>query len=129
MTTDTRTFEVQATGKTPLVRLDPNAGSLTISGCSIPENADGFFGPLFDRLEAYATNPASRTLISVHLSYFNSSSAKYLLDVFKRLEDLHATGSSQVRMEWLHADGDLDMREAGEDYRALLDFPVVLKAV
>ena len=119
-------FEVEGTGKTPHVRFDRDAGALTISGCSIPENADGFFTPLQEQVEAYASDPASRTDVRISLKYFNSSSAKYLLDVFKRLEDVHAAGGSRVRMEWCHAHGDLDMQEAGQDYRSLLEFPVIL---
>jgi hypothetical protein len=33
-----------------------------------------------------------------------------------------------VVLEWWYAKGDLDMKEAGEDYRSLLDMPVKLKA-
>ena len=83
-------YESPGTAKTPRVVLDPAAGSLSFSGCSVPENADGFFSPILDRVEQYAERPAARTLVEVELSYFNSSTSKYLLDVFKVLEDLHA---------------------------------------
>lgn len=119
-------YRVEATDKTPAVALDPAAGTVTIKGTSIPENADGFFTPLFDRISSYAEAPATRTMIRVELDYFNSSSAKYLLDILKRLEDAHASGSSVVSMDWVHAEDDLDMQEAGQDYRDLLEFPVRL---
>lgn len=117
---------LEATAKTPAVSFDPRTGTLRMGGCSIPENADRFFTPLLDLLERYAAAPAPRTTVRVELSYFNSSSAKYLLDMFKRLEDLHTSGGSRVLLEWCHAPGDLDMVEAGNDYRSLLDFPVKL---
>lgn len=119
-------IDVQATDKTPAVSLDPANGALILTGCSIPENADRFFGPLFDMVERYSGSPAPKTTVRVSLTYFNSSSAKYLLDIFKRLEDLHAAGTSKVLLEWCHANGDLDMAEAGRDYRSLLEFPVKL---
>ncbi|MCB0788135.1 MAG: SiaC family regulatory phosphoprotein, partial [Flavobacteriales bacterium] len=50
--------------------------------------------------------------------------AKYLLDIFRLLEDLHREGRSKVRLEWRCASDDLDMQEAGNDYRQLLEFPV-----
>ncbi|MBK6830686.1 MAG: DUF1987 domain-containing protein [Flavobacteriales bacterium] len=121
-----RHMELQGTDKTPAVSFDPAAGVLSLTGCSIPENADRFFTPLYDVVERYATDPAQRTTVRVTLTYFNSSSAKYLLDIFKRLEDLHASGRSRVQLEWRHAPGDLDMAEAGQDYRSLLEFPVKL---
>lgn len=117
------------TDKTPAVTLDPVNGLLTISGCSIPENADRFFSPLYDLVDGYALAPAARTTIRVSLSYFNSSSAKYLLDIFKRLEDPHASASTRVQLEWCHQAGDLDMLEAGNDFKSLLEFPVKLVTV
>jgi len=119
---------LSATDKTPSVLLDHAQGLLQMQGCSIPENADRFYSPLQDQVEAYAAAPAPATMVHVRLSYFNSSSSKYLLDIFKRLEDLHAEGRSTVRLMWHHIPGDLDMAEAGEDYAALLRFPVELVA-
>lgn len=119
-------LELAATDKTPSVLLDPVTGSMRIAGCSIPENADRFFGPIYDAVDRYAEDPVERTNVQVDLTYFNSSTSKYLLDVFKRLEDAHANGTTQVELTWYHAADDLDMKEAGEDYRSLLRFPVRL---
>lgn len=122
-------FELPATDHTPAILLDPEQGLMEIRGRSIPENADRFFSPLHDVLDAYAQAPRPASLVRVQLSYFNSTSAKYLLDLFRQWEDLHASGASTVRMEWLHARNDADMAEAGEDFRALLDLPVKLVAL
>jgi len=100
---------------------------IAISGCSIPENADRFFSPLYDLVDAYAGHANSNTTVHISLTYFNSSTSKYLLDILKRLEDLHASGGSEVRMIWHCGAGDLDMQEAGEDYRSLVRFPVEIK--
>ncbi|MBK8497458.1 MAG: DUF1987 domain-containing protein [Flavobacteriales bacterium] len=117
---------MEGTAKTPAINFDPQAGTLWLGGCSIPENADRFFTPLLDLIETYSAAPAPRTTVRVELTYFNSSSAKYLLDLFKRLEDMHSSGASRVLLEWCHAPGDMDMVEAGNDYRSLLEFPVKL---
>lgn len=119
-------FEQAATDKTPAIRFDTGQGLLVIRGCSIPENADRFYSPLYDMIERYITAPAARTTVRIELNYFNSSSAKYLLDMLKRLEDLHASSRSQVTLEWHHSRDDQDMVEAGQDYRSLLEFPVKL---
>lgn len=119
-------YQAAATDKSPAVRLDPAQGLVEVMGVSIPENAERIYGPLFDAIEAYALAPAERTTIRISLSYFNSSSAKFILDTLKRLDDLHATGRSKVLLEWLHAPGDLDMIEAGRDYKSLIEFPVRL---
>lgn len=122
----TAAYSSEATPKTPRIALQPDQGLLTITGCCIPENADKVFGPLLDAVEAYALQPAPRTAVRIALVYFNSSSAKSILDLLKRLEDLHAEGRSKVLLEWVHGPEDLDMREAGLDYKGLLEFPVKL---
>lgn len=119
-------FELVATERTPSVLLEPVQGLLALTGCSIPENADRFYTPLHELLDRYGAAPATNTTVRVSLSYFNSSSSKYLLDLFRHLEDLHAAGSTRVTLEWHYDRGDLDMQEAGQDYRSLLEFPVRL---
>lgn len=119
-------FELVATDRTPTVIIDPRAGMMQLSGIAIPENADRFFTPLHDLIDRYATAPAARTTVRVSLQYFNSSSAKYLLDLFRQWEDVNAAGLTKVTVEWCHAHGDEDMREAGMDYKSLLEIPVKL---
>lgn len=121
-------LELSPTEKTPAVTIDPGRGLFVITGCSIPENADRFYGPIQDMAERYVLAPVPTTTLHVELTYFNSSSSKYLLDLMKLLADLNASGRSSVVLEWWYAKGDLDMKEAGEDYRSLLDMPVKLKA-
>lgn len=120
-------YNLTATDKTPAVEIDPVKGLILITGCSIPENADRFFSPVQDAVELYASDPHANTIVRIELNYFNSSTSKYLLDMFKRLDDLHATGRSKVVLEWYYQADDLDIKEAGEDYRSLIDLPVKLK--
>lgn len=120
-------LRIEATEKSPLVHFDPVAGVLELRGRSIHENAARFYEDLFQWVEGYARQPAGRVEVRIALDYFNSSSAKYLLDILKRLDDLHASGDSKVSMEWTYESGDLDMQEAGNDFRDLLDMPVKVR--
>lgn len=81
-----------------------------------------------EAVEAYARAPQKQTRVRISLTYFNSSSAKYLLDLLKILDEVHASGLGKVSLEWHHQEDDLDMQEAGEDYKGLLDMPVRLVA-
>lgn len=119
-------FELDATTKTPRVVLDPGTGRIELSGSCIHENADRFFRPLFERVQAYLEMPQPRTMVRIDLEYFNSSSAKYLLDLLRIVDDGHAAGRTTARVEWGHRTDDLDMREVGEDFQGLLDMPVQL---
>lgn len=119
-------YLLPATDKTPEVRFIPAEGLLEMRGCSIHENADRFFRPLLEKVELYAKQPARTTLVRLMLTYFNSSSAKYVLDLLKVLDETHASGTGKVSLEWYYDEGDLDMQEAGQDYKGLLDMPVRL---
>src|SRR5436190_14087326 len=105
--------------KTPLISLD-HSGVLEIKGKSIPENSLEFYKPVFEWLDSYSQSPAQKTELKINLEYFNTSSSKCLLDIFRRLETLNLSGKSQVKVAWLYDADDEDMMEAGEDYQALV---------
>lgn len=67
---------------------------LEIRGRSIPENSIEFYKPLVEHLEKYAQKPQSATNVNIQLEYFNTSSSKCILDVFKKLEAIHKGGSA-----------------------------------
>jgi hypothetical protein len=54
------------------------------------------------------------------LEYFNTSSSKCILDLFKKLERLDGT---EVSINWYFEEDDEDMEEAGEDYQAIINLP------
>ena len=62
------------------------------------------------------------TIVDVKLEYFNTSSSKCILDLFKQLEKLNA-GNTEVKVNWYFEEDDEDMEEAGEDYQAIIDLP------
>jgi hypothetical protein len=116
-------LQIEGSPKTPSIKFDPKAGVLEIKGRSIPENSIEFYKPLIDALETYATAPLKETSVNVQLEYFNTSSSKCILDVFKRLEAIHKSGSSSVIINWYYETDDEDMLEAGEDYQAIISLP------
>ena len=120
--------EIPGTEKTPAVLFDPTTGQFELSGCSVHENAHAFFKPLLLEVAAYAKAPAGSTRVRIAMTYFNSSSAKYILDLLRLLDEAHVAGTSQVSLEWLHEPDDLDMEEAGQDYVELLEMPVEVMA-
>ncbi|NEU12285.1 DUF1987 domain-containing protein [Methylobacterium sp. BTF04] len=106
------------TDRSPLVDFDFEAGHLQLRGESYPEDAAAFFGPLLQALRGYLAEPSPDPItFEVGLAYFNSSSAKALMNLFMPLEDAAAEGRS-VTVRWLFADGDETIEEAGEDFAA-----------
>ena len=115
-------LEIEGTPKTPTIKFNPGEGHLTIQGRSIPENSIEFYKPLVDALEAYGASPKEKTDVNIVLEYFNTSSSKCILDVFKKLEKINAD-SSGVTINWHYEEDDEDMLEAGEDYQAIINIP------
>lgn len=109
-----------ATQKTPEVHFDPDKGELLLKGRSVHENSDKFYAPIFEMLERYAASPNEQTQASFQLEYFNTSSAKYILDIIKKLEEISLAGK-RVGVKWYFEIGDLDMQEAGRDYADLVE--------
>lgn len=116
------TISIEGTPKTPTINFNLEKGVLEIKGRSIPENSIEFYKPLVDWLEKYAMKPQSKTQVNIQLEYFNTSSSKCILDVFKKLEAIHKGGNEMV-INWHYEVDDEDMLEAGEDYQAIINVP------
>ncbi len=115
-------ISIEGTAKTPTVKFDAQAGIFEIKGRSIPENSIEFYKPLVDWLDEYGKGPLPLTQVNVQLEYFNTSSSKCILDVFKKLEAINK-GKSEVIVNWYYEEDDEDMLEAGEDYESIIRVP------
>ena len=113
---------IEGTPKTPSVNFDSASGILQLKGRSIPENSIEFYKPLVEWLDEYAAKPQSKTAVNIQLEYFNTSSSKCLLDLFKKLEGMHKSGND-ITINWHYEEDDEDMSEAGEDYQAIINVP------
>ena len=111
---------VEGTPKTPKINFSAEKGSLEISGRSIPENSIEFYQSVYGWLDEYAKQPKPSTTIKIQLEYFNTSSSKCVLDIFRKLEALQKAGKSEVTVMWMYEEEDEDMMEAGDDYRAIV---------
>ena len=116
------TISIEGTPKTPTIKFDHDKGFLEIKGRSIPENSIEFYKPLVDWLENYSGAPKPNTEVNIQLEYFNTSSSKCILDVFKKLEVIHKGGNG-ITINWYYEEDDEDMLEAGEDYQAIINIP------
>ena len=115
-------LQLEGTAKTPFVDFDSSTGVLILKGRSIPENSIEFFSPLHDWLDGYANSALMETIVDVKLEYFNTSSSKCILDLFKRLEKINSE-AKKVLVNWYYEEDDEDMEEAGEDYQAIINLP------
>lgn len=115
-------ISIEGSPKTPTVIFDASEGIIEIKGRSIPENSIEFYKPLVDWLEEYKKDPLPLTKVNIQLEYFNTSSSKCILDVFKKLEAIHKA-KHDVEVNWYYEEDDEDMLEAGEDYESIIRIP------
>ncbi len=115
-------INIEGTPKTPDVNFDHDKGNLLLKGRSIPENSVEFYKPLVNWLGEYSNNPRAKTVCEIQLEYFNTSSSKCLLDLFKKMESMNKNGC-EVIINWYYEEDDEDMLEAGEDYQSIIDVP------
>ena len=113
---------IEGTPKTPNVSFDKEKGALLLKGRSIPENSIEFYKPLVDWLDSYSSSPQPKTVCEIQLEYFNTSSSKCLLDLFKKMEGMNKDGN-EIVINWYYEEDDEDMLEAGEDYQSIINVP------
>jgi hypothetical protein len=123
-----RNLIIEPTPKTPKVILNADINVFEVSGRSIPEDSIGFYKKILDWIDEYSKAPNPKTVFKFQLEYFNTSSSKCLLDLFRKLEKMYKAGH-EVVIAWNYDADDEDMEETGEDYKALLDCPFDLVSV
>lgn len=107
---------IAATERSPEVDFDFAAGRLSLKGESYPEDASSVFGPIFAALERFLSQADGRDIrFDFALIYFNSSSAKALMNMFQLL-DKAAESGGKVVVNWHYAADDETMQEFGEDF-------------
>lgn len=115
------TFIAEPQVKTPSIHFDSKTGVFEINGRSLPENPHQFYLPLFIWLEHYIENPAPKTTLNIQLEYFNSSSTKCIVEMFRKMEQISKNRKSEVSINWLYASDDEEMLESGENFKSILE--------
>ena len=65
----------------PSLDFDEDSGVLIISGRSTSVEKDDFWNPLIEKMDSYLDVPRDITIV-IDLEYFNTTSAKSMLDLF-----------------------------------------------
>ncbi len=118
-------FIVKQSAKTMGFEFNPDTKTISLKGKSIPENHALFFEPILTWLDALVKQPPSSIQVVVKLDYFNTSSSKYLLKIFKKFEEI-PEHDSKVMIHWVYEQDDWDMRDCGLDYTEIVKVPFEL---
>lgn len=114
---------INQTDETPNVILDPSANKFVFIGNSYPENSTKFYTPILSWMKEYIdAAPKQDLTVDFNFDYFNTSSAKYILEILRLIQE-HNNKGNQCLIRWFYFEDDTDMLEAGEDYQATISIP------
>ena len=122
-------INIKETEHTPSVILDHNKNILEIKGDSRPENARKFYEPLIKWLDDYNSfiywrkeqgTPIESVSFVFNLEYFNSTSAKFILDLIQKMKSFNKDKDLFI-VKWHYDEMDIDMKESGEEFEDMLD--------
>ena len=119
---------IEATEDSPKIMFDTASNRFIISGESRPENAGKFYTPVINWIVKYEETLYSlkqqlkddAVIFIFKLDYFNSTSAKYIMDVLliiKKFVDL----GYKINIEWHYDKRDDDMLDAGNEFSDTVD--------
>jgi hypothetical protein len=114
---------IERTSSKPEISLDPITGICEISGISMPEDVKVIYSPLLEWLDNFGKSSFETMEFNFKLTYFNTASAKIILDILLRLDGLAKLGK-KVCINWHYKETDLDMLEAVEDYEDMISLPI-----
>lgn len=109
---------------TPELIFDVDEMLFSMEGECRPENVLTYFEPIMKWLDQFIDNVksgATGNSLAFHfkLEYYNSSSAKFIFQIFKRFKIIEANGVD-ITMYWFYDVLDEDLLECGQEYEKIL---------
>ncbi|MFN5182753.1 MAG: DUF1987 domain-containing protein [Bacteroidota bacterium] len=114
---------LEKTFSTPLVQFNSADHSILFEGRVIPEDANTIFTPVTAWVEKYFEQGNNKLKLIFRLYYYNTSSSKKIVLLLKRMDDFASQGK-EVSAIWEYEEGDDDCMRDGEDYKAMVKFPL-----
>jgi hypothetical protein len=121
---------IRSTETTPEVNFSPEENIFLIRGTSAPEDVRQMYYPIIEWVKLFTDSILESGVVRfssenpfklmIDLDYFNSSSAKFLYDIFFELKRFAAAGIP-FSIEWYYDEEDIDMKEAGYDISLLVE--------
>ena len=111
-------MQFKGTNNLPSLDFDEEAGLLILTGRSTSVEKDDFWNPLIEKMDSYLNTPRDITMI-IDFEYFNTTSAKSMLELFKLIVNKTKKNNKTFLIEWFYDDND--MMEAGEDYSSMIE--------
>ena len=112
---------IPKTNQTPQVEFDVENGKLFMKGKIVPENPFEFFDNFNETFDNCVKTIPNGYEINMQLDYFNTVSSKLLSKFFQK-----AVTNSNPVLNWYYEKDDIELKEAGEDYAQIINYPINL---
>jgi len=119
-------LDIRSSITTPLLNFDPISMVFNIKGECRPENVLTFFNPVLDWVNDFKSwvkhdqNSSSFLIFNFQLEYYNSSSAKFIFNLLKRLRALDKYGVT-LSVNFYYDILDDDLLENGKEFEKILN--------
>jgi hypothetical protein len=123
-------LHIKQTPNTPELKFSPNENIFLIRGTSSPEDVRALYYPVIEWVRKFVNDVLAREYeiynnktpidFQIDLAYFNSSSAKFLFDIFQELKKI-PSDICPVAVKWHYDEEDVDMKEAGKDMASFVE--------
>lgn len=115
----------EKTKNSPEIILDIENNTFKIAGRSIVEDPGEFYSPVYNWLEEYVKSPLPETDFVFDLEYFNSSSARQIMEIIMLLEKIQDS-ENKVKVSWLYEEGDEMSKDRGDEIKLVskLEFEI-----
>ena len=112
-------LQIEKTKTSPEIHFDEQTHIHSIKGESYPENTTTFYTPVLEWLTKYLSKDNKDNIVfNMELIYFNSSSSKLFMDIFKMLEK---TKNDKIGVNWIYDKNDEVMKEYGEGFQETIE--------
>lgn len=109
-------LKIKATKESLGIDLNVDDGVLSFVGNSYPENTFELYQPVLDWISEYFSgNTKENTIINMEIIYYNSSSSRFLYEMFEKFDEVKDIHNIQIN--WAYDPDNDSTEEAGEDFQ------------
>lgn len=108
-------LEKQKTGSTPYILIDEEQRYMRFEGESFHENVIEFYREIGSWLDSFLDTSFGNFTFDCELQYFNSSTAKLLLNLLTEMDE-HSVNGNKVVVNWIATPDNDIIIECGEDF-------------
>lgn len=109
-------LERKQTGSTPYILIDEENNYMQFKGESFHENVVEFYGEIDEWLSRYMLTAFESFTFDCELKYFNSSTAKLLLNMLMGMDAVVEGTEKKVTVNWITTEDNDIIIECGEDF-------------